>query len=179
MVKEIYLEKSVIYLKSLKNGLMNNTSDYKFIFNWILINKLAVGTSPLKESDIEFLKKKKVKNILGLCSEEEIKWNEKINNDFSCFRIVLPDSNKKMLPTNEQLNTAFNLLKDLVGNDITFIHCVASMERSPLLCIMYVMEKYNISLEEALDFVKRVHSNTNPTNDQLLCITNYISNKSN
>ncbi len=158
---------------------MNNTSDYKFIFNWILINKLAVGTSPLKESDIEFLKKKKVKNILGLCSEEEIKWNEKINNDFSCFRIVLPDSNKKMLPTNEQLNTAFNLLKDLVGNDITFIHCVASMERSPLLCIMYVMEKYNISLEEALDFVKRVHSNTNPTNDQLLCITNYISNKSN
>ena len=158
---------------------MNNTSDYKFIFNWILINKLAVGTSPLKESDIEFLKKKKVKNILGLCSEEEIKWNEKINNDFSCFRIVLPDSNKKILPTNEQLNTAFNLLKDLVGNDITFIHCVASMERSPLLCIMYVMEKYNISLEEALDFVKRVHSNTNPTNDQLLCITNYISNKSN
>ena len=72
-----------------------------------------------------------------------------------------------------------NLLKDLVSKDITFIHCVASMERSPLLCIMYVMEKYNISLEEALDFVKRVHSNTNPTNDQLLCITNYISNKSN
>ena len=158
---------------------MNNTSNYKFIFNWILINKLAVGTSPLKESDIKFLKKKKIKNILGLCSEEEVKWNEKINVDFSCFRIVLPDSNKKILPTNEQLKNAFNLLKDLVSNDITFIHCVASMERSPLLCIMYVMEKYNLSLEEALDFVKRVHTNTNPTNDQLLCITNYISNKSN
>tara|TARA_B100000674_G_C37309474_1_gene675790 strand:+ start:63 stop:539 length:477 start_codon:yes stop_codon:yes gene_type:complete len=158
---------------------MNNISNYKFIFNWILINKLGVGTSPLKESDIKFLKKKKVKNILGLCSEEEVKWNDKINDYFSCFRIVLPDSNKKILPTNEQLKNAFNLLKDLVSNDITFIHCVASMERSPLLCIMYVMEKYNLSIEEALDFVKRVHSNTNPTNDQLLCITKYISNKSN
>ena len=40
---------------------MNNTSNYKFIFNWILINKLAVGTSPLKESDIKFLKKKKLR----------------------------------------------------------------------------------------------------------------------
>ena len=158
---------------------MNNKSNYKFIFNWILINKLAIGTSPLKESDIKFLKKKKVKNILGLCGEEEVKWNENINNDFSCFRLVLPDSNKKILPTNEQLKNAFNLLKDLVSNDITFIHCVASMERSPLLCIMYVMEKYNLPLEEALDFVKRVHSNTNPTNDQLLCITNYISYISN
>ena len=158
---------------------MNNISNYKFIFNWILINKLAVGTSPIKESDIKLLKEKKVKNILGLCSEEEIRWNDNIKDSFSCFRIILPDSNQNILPTKEELKTAFNLLKDLVNNDITFVHCVASMERSPLLCIMFVMDNYNISLEEALDFVQRVHSNTNPTNDQLLCITNYISNKSN
>ena len=157
---------------------MINISNYKFKFNWILINKLAIGTSPIKESDLNLLKGKKVKNILGLCSDEEIKWHEKIKDDFSCFRIVLPDSHQNILPTKEQLETAFNLLKDLVSKDITFIHCVASMERSPLLCIMYVMEKYNLSVEEGLDFVKRVHSNTNPTNDQLLCIANFISNKS-
>ena len=52
------------------------------------------------------------------------------------------------------------------------------MERSPLLCIMYIMHKYNLSLEEGLDFVKRVHRNTNPTNDQLLCIANFIKSES-
>ena len=155
---------------------MNNTTNYKFIFDWILINKLAVGTSPTQESDLNLLKKKNVKNIKGLCSEEEVKWNENINNHFSCFRFVLPDSHQKILPTTEQLNTAFNLLDDLVSKDVTFIHCVASMERSPLLCIMYVMAKYKLNLEEALDFVKRVHNNTNPTNDQLLCIKNFITN---
>ena len=156
---------------------MINTANYKFTFDWILINKLAIGTSPTKECDIDLLKEKKIKNILGLCSEEEVKWNEKIHDNFSCFRIILPDSHQKTLPSKEQLKTAFNLLKDLVSKDITFIHCVAAMERSPLLCIMYIMDKYNLSLEESLDFVKRVHRNTNPTNDQLLCIANFITSE--
>jgi len=155
-----------------------SNNKYKFIFDWILINKLAIGTSPTKEDDLNQLKKNKVKNILGLCSEKEVNWHENINHDFSCFRFVLPDSHQKKLPTSEQLNTAFNLLKDLVRKDITFIHCVASMERSPLLCIMYVMEKYKLNVEDALDFVKRVHNETNPTNDQLLCIKNFIDKNS-
>ena len=155
---------------------MTNKANYKFSFNWILINKLAIGTCPTKEADIDLLKAKKVKNILGLCSEEEVKWNEKININFSCFRVILPDSNQNILPNQEQLSRALNLLKDLVSKDITFIHCVAAMERSPLICIMYIMGKYNLSLEEALDFVKRVNNNTNPTNDQLSCIKNYIIN---
>ena len=52
------------------------------------------------------------------------------------------------------------------------------MERSPLLCIMYVMEKYKLNVEDALDFVKRVHSESNPTNDQLLCIKDFIAKNS-
>lgn len=156
---------------------MNNKSEYLFIFDWILKNKLAVGTCPTKDEDLKLLKEKKVKNILGLCSEEEIKWTKNIHEDFYCHRFILPDSNQKTLPSQEQLNSAFNLLRDLVEDDITFIHCVASMERSPLLCIMFIMDKYKLNLEEALDFVKRVHNNTNPTNDQLSCIKNFIIKK--
>ena len=156
---------------------MNNKLEYKFIFDWILINKLAVGNCPTKEEHLNLLRKKNVKNILGLCGQDEVKWHENIEKEFSCFRYVLPDSHQKTLPTLEQLNTAFNLLKDLVSKDITFIHCVASMERSPLLCILFVMDKYNLSLEEGLDFVKRVHNNTNPTNHQLSCIKDFIMNK--
>ncbi len=157
---------------------MNNTSEYKFIFDWILKNKLAVGTSPTKQKDLDLLRNNNVKNILGLCDQNEVKWHKNIDKEFSCFRLVLPDSHKKMLPTPEQLNNSLNLLKDLVSKDVTFVHCVASMERSPLLCIMYVMDKFSLSLEESLDFVKRVHNNTNPTNEQLSCIKDFILKKS-
>ena len=75
----------------------------KFIFNWILKNKLAIGTSPMNTEDLIFLKKNKVKNILCLCSEEESKWNLELENSFLCYRVALPDSNQKKLPTNIEI----------------------------------------------------------------------------
>ena len=73
----------------------NSKSKDKFIFNWILKNKLAIGTPPMKTKDIFLLKKNQVKNILCLCSEEESKWHLEIENSFLCNRVVLPDSNLK------------------------------------------------------------------------------------
>ena len=153
-----------------------NLRKNKFIFNWILINHLAVGTSPLYEEDLTILKKNKIKNVIALCSIEEVNWNETLLKNFTCQRIVLPDSNKEVLPSYEKLNLAFKKLKEALTENITFIHCYASIERSPLLCIMFIMDKYNLSLEDALDYVKRVHKFTNPTNNQLNHIRNFMVN---
>ena len=147
----------------------------KFIFNWVLKNKLAIGTSPNYIKDIILLKKNKVKNILCLCSKEESKWHLELENSFLCNRIILPDSNQKKLPSYIQIDNAYKTLEELVKNDITFVHCFASIERSPLLCIMFIMKNYNLDIEESLDYVKRVHSLTNPRNKQLLIIKNYFS----
>lgn len=153
---------------------VNNTKQI-FIFNWVLKNQLAVGTSPEKKQDFELLKKNQVKNILGLCSEKEAKWYPELEKSFSCLRIFIPDSNKNKLPSDTQLKDAFNALKNFVNQDITFVHCFASIERSPLLCIMLIMEKYKLNLEESLDYVKRVHFLTNPRNNQLFLIKNLNS----
>ena len=148
----------------------------KFIFNWVLKNKLAIGTSPMKSEDIILLKKNKVKNIICLCSKEESKWHQELEDNFLCNRFILPDSNKKKLPSKNQLDNAYKVLKSSVTNNITFVHCFASVERSPLLCIMFIMENYNLNLEESLDYVKRMHKLTNPRNNQLILIKNYFSN---
>ena len=113
-------------------------SKNKFVFNWVLRNKLAIGTSPMKIKDLTLLEKSKVKNILCLCSEEESKWHLELENSFFCNRVILPDSNQQKLPTNLQIDNAYKVLKRLVNNNITFIHCFASIERSPLLCIMFI-----------------------------------------
>lgn len=145
----------------------------KFIFNWILKNKLCIGTSPTKNEDIYLLKKNQIKNILGLCSEKESKWHEELEHHFLCKRILLPDSNQNRIPTDIEINNAYSILKGFIKKDITFIHCFASIERSPLLCILFIMEEYNLSLEESLDYVKMVHKPTNPRNNQLLLIKNF------
>ena len=147
-----------------------------FIFNWVLQNKLGIGNSPSKKEDINLLRKYQIKNILGLCSKKEAKWHDNLEHNFLCKRIVLPDSNQNILPSDTQLKIAYNSLKNFVDSNITFIHCFASIERSPLLCIMFIMERYNLGLEEALDYVKSVHKYTNPRNNQLLLIKNYDFN---
>ena len=148
----------------------------KFIFNWVLKNKLAIGTSPMDIKDIVLLENKKVKNILCLCSEEESNWHLELENSFLCNRVILPDSNQKRLPSNMEIDEAYKILKKFIKNNITFVHCFASIERSPLLCIMFMMDNYNLNLEESLDYVKRVHSLTNPRNKQLFFIEKYFSN---
>ena len=145
-----------------------------FVFNWILKNKLAVGTSPEKKEHVNLLKQNNIKNILGLCDEKEAKWHDDLENNFSCSRIVLPDSNKNKLPTDTQIKNAFTILKNFIEKDITYVHCFASIERSPLLCIMFIMDKYKLNLEESLDYVKKMHFLTNPRNNQLFFIKNFI-----
>ena len=153
--------------------MINNSKEKNdFIFNWILKNKLAIGTCPTKIEDINLLKHNKVNNILGLCSEDESKWHKNLEKNFICKRIILPDSRKKILPLKSEIDYAYNTLSDFVHNNVTFIHCHAAIERSPLLCIMFVMRKYNIELEESLDYVKSVHNLTNPRNKQLFLIKN-------
>ena len=152
----------------------NKNSKEIFIFNWVLKNKLAIGTTPTQKEDINFLKNNKVKNILGLCSEEESKWHKDLKDCFCCNRFILPDSNQKKLPSKNQIDIAYLTLKDFVNKSTTFVHCFASIERSPLLCIMFVMEKYNLEIEDALDYVKKVHKYTNPRNNQLFFIKNYL-----
>ena len=87
----------------------------------------------------------------------------------------MPDSHTDQLPTFVQLQKAFHALEEFIKDDITFIHCVASIERSPMLCILYVMKKYNITLENSLDYVKRMHKYTNPTNSQLKILNKFAN----
>ena len=101
------------------------------------------------------------------------RWHENLENNFLCKRVILPDSRKKNLPTESEIDYAFDTLRDLVNKNVTFIHCFAAIERSPLLCILFIMKKYNIELEDSLDYVRSVHEIANPRNKQLLLIKNY------
>ena len=79
---------------------MNETSKLKnkFIFNWVITNKLARNTLPMNNKDLILLKKNKVKNILCLCSEKESKWHLELENNFLCYRLYYLTPIRKNCP---------------------------------------------------------------------------------
>ena len=132
-----------------------------------MINKLAVGNAPHDERNIEVLKQKGIKSVLSLCSEEEISNHKNTNSMFKCERIVLPDHKSIKKLTLNDLLTTLDKLSFLLENGPTFVHCHASIERSPLVCIAWLVQKEKIKPEFALNHLMNVHPLTCPLSDQL------------
>jgi protein-tyrosine phosphatase len=48
-----------------------------------------------------------------------------------------------------------------------YVHCVAAMERSPLVCLAWLVTRHGQTPERALDYLMQVHPGTNPLPGQL------------
>ena len=89
-----------------------------------------------------------------------------MKNQFICERIVLPDHKYKEVLTMQQINEALVLLQSLMSNGPVFVHCKASVERSPLICMAWLVKKCNLNNFEALDYLMQIHPITNPLPNQ-------------
>ncbi len=134
----------------------------RFTVDWVLINELAVGKGPKTSDDLIYLKELNINSILSLCSEDECKPVSEMDKKFCCKRIILPDHKAKRNPTIEEIYYALDALDNLISKGPTFVHCVASIERSPLICMAYLIKKCNLTPLEALDYLMEVHPISNP-----------------
>ena len=137
----------------------------RLIFDWVLINKLAIGTKPNDFADIIFLEEKGIKSIFNLCEEEEAPFIEP--ERLKCFRYPLPDHKHDQVISTQQIINAINHLEKLLRDGPVFVHCYASVERSPLICMAWLVKKLNLSLIVALDYMKQIHKETNPLTQQI------------
>jgi len=137
------------------------------VFDWVLVDELAVGVAPTKEENVIFLKKKGISSILSLCSNEEARLHQDVDKNFKCERFLLPDHKTAMAPTIEDLRSALNILNLLTKEGAVFVHCVASIERSPLLCMAFLKNNQGLTSREAYEYLVQVHSISNPLPSQL------------
>ena len=138
-----------------------------FKVDWILNNELAVGPAPIEDLDITKLKKMNIKSILSLCGENECPNIENIEKDFICKRVILPDHKCKTQITYEQLYSALSALKKIKSFGAVYVHCVAAKERSPLVCMAWLIQNHNLTPSQALFYVMQAHPGTNPLPEQL------------
>ncbi|WP_346289822.1 dual specificity protein phosphatase [Sphaerothrix gracilis] len=134
---------------------------------WILPHRLAVGPFP-NEPDLLNLQQAKIQAILTLCPLAEGQLPDSAIAHFHCRRYPLPDSHSPRLLTPDQISAAVSQLHQLLQQDLpTYIHCLAGMERSPLICIAYLCRYQQLPVWEALNHVKAANRRTRLTSQQL------------
>ncbi len=145
------------------------------IFNWILVNKLAIGTPLITQKDQLFLKEKKIISILDLRNESDVtdidhKKQLQLNRGFNTINIHLPDHKSKRFATKSEIENAVDTLEKLLRSGPVFMHCHAASERSPLISIAFLLKTKNLSLIQAYEYVKQQNRTTNILLEQLKII---------
>ena len=139
----------------------------RFRLDWVLVQELAVGPAPRAERHLERLTEAGVTAVLSLCSEQEAPPPAGLESRFECRRLVLPDHRVERLPELAQLEQALEALAELRAKGPVYVHCVAAMERSPLVCLAWLVRRHGLTPQRAIDYLMQVHPGTNPLPGQL------------
>lgn len=139
----------------------------RFRISWVLVNELAVGPAPRAERHLVRLEQEGVQAVLSLCALEEAPPPPGLGQRFACARVVLPDHCTGRAPQLDELERALAVLAELHQCGPVFVHCVAAMERSPLLCLAWLVQSRGLSPQRALDYMQQQHPGTNPLPEQL------------
>jgi hypothetical protein len=147
------------------------TQQRRFRIDWVLVDELAIGPAPRAERHLSRLAEAGVRAVFSLCSEQEAPPPPGLRECFPSARLVLPDHRAGRLPEPAELNAALELLAQLQQqHGAVFVHCVAAMERSPLLCLAWLVQRHRLTTDQALDYLMQIHPGTNPLPGQLALI---------
>ena len=149
-----------------------NKLQREYNFDWVLINELAISRAPKTISDLQFLKRSGIVSILSLCSISEVKSPKELESMFNARRIVLPDHKYKRKMTLDELNFVLDNLSNLLDSGPVLVHCVAAVERSPIVCMGWLVRNNGLSPQEALDYLMQAHPGTSPLSNQFSLLNN-------
>lgn len=138
----------------------------RFHFDWILNDTLAVGPAPRADRHLRRLADEGILAVLSLCSITEAPPPIEMEDNFLCRRLVLPDHRSSEPMTIRQLQQAMALLAELRSVGPVYVHCVAGVERSPMVCMAWLVMQHGQTPQRALDYVMQAHPGTNPLPQQ-------------
>ncbi len=148
------------------------------IFNWVSKDNLAIGQRPKNDVDLIFLKEKKIKSIFCLTNNIENPDLDYTKYNIYFKRFELPDHKSNYQMTTNLISIAYenliNLIKDYPP---LYIHCYASVERSPLMCLAYLIKQKKMDFYDALAYLMQVHKPTNPYSYQLKFLKTFCEDK--
>ena len=147
---------------------MHTGPQQRFRIDWVLVDELAIGPAPRAPRHLERLADAGIQAVFSLCGEEEAPPPTDLGRRFAHQRLVLPDHRSGRLPQVSELQAALQLLLNLhQQHGAVYVHCVAAIERSPLVCLAWLVQQHHLTPTRALDYLMQVHPGTNPLPGQL------------
>lgn len=143
-------------------------------FDWVLENRLAIGALPRK-GWAQALEDQGIHSIISLCDEAEGKLPKAITQQFRCVRVPLPDRRYRRSLTVEELGDAVDLIHwHVQKQQPVYLHCLAGIERSPLVAIAYLARYRSMDLLDAVGWLSHVHGQSRPISAQLQVVREYL-----
>ena len=152
----------------------NNLPSEIYKVDWVLINELAIGKAPRNNKHIEILQNKGIKSIFSLCDVKEAEPPSIMEENFVCKRIVLPDHKVNRLLEISELEEAIIILEEIYKDKPVFVHCLAAIERSPLICMTWLILKKGLTQKQALQYMMEIHKGTCPMSQHLRVLEELI-----
>ncbi len=140
-----------------------------FQVDWVLRGEVALGPAPRRAEHLQRLEEEGIRAVLSLCDDSEWPLPAGLDDRFLRGRLVLPEHRSGRDPSRAELEAALvelERLREQAGGPV-FVHCVAGIERSPLVCMAWLMRRKGLSRLEALDYLMQVHPATSPLPGQL------------
>ena len=134
--------------------------------NWVLKDELAISRAPINESELNIIKQNNIKSVFSLCSKEEAPIPQNIGKYFNTFNKVLPDHKAGRIISLVEINEALDILREAKKLGSVLVHCVYAVERSPLLCMAWLVKEHYLKPQEALQYMMQIHKGTNPLTEQ-------------
>jgi len=146
----------------------------KLPLSWVLEQRLAIGPMP-KKSWALGLQGQGIRVVLSLCDEAEGKLPKAIAQQFRCIRVPLPDSRYRRSLALDELEEAVDLIHwHLQKQQPVYLHCLAGIERSPLVAIAYLCRYRAMDLLDAVGWLSHVHGRSRPLPAQLQVVRDYL-----
>lgn len=137
----------------------------------MLNQSLALGPAPRRSEHCQRLVHEGVAAVLSLCSEAEAPAPLGLER-FVTARLVLPDHRCERPLEVADLQQAVDLLNHLRQAGPVYVHCLASMERSPLVCMAWLVRRQGLTPLQALDYLMQIHPGTSPLPSQWQALSN-------
>ena len=82
-------------------------------------------------------------------------------SDFNFKRFTLPDHKVNKEIEIYEIKEIIKIIESLKSSGAIYIHCFAGVERSPLICMAWLISKHKLSPQRALDYLMEVHKGSN------------------
>jgi hypothetical protein len=130
-------------------------------YSWVISGRLAIGPLPRDPSHWEQLQSAGFRSRFSCCYPEEESCAPP--DHWLSERVSLPDHRRQEPLLPERLQQALETAERLVESQpATYLHCMAGMERSPLVAAGVVARQRGVHLLEALDVIRLCHPSAMP-----------------